>query len=653
MKKIIALLLAIMLLVSATACGGVTTATQGTTSSGTSSSTSSSTTSTTTTTTTSTSTSSTTSSTKPSIDYEGHVDANGDKECDDCGISVVTTFDFYNINDLHGKFVDTSNTEGVDGLSSYLIQSAMGDDNPIFLSSGDMWQGGASSNLTKGELVTDWMNEMGFAAMTLGNHEFDWGEEFVETNAALAEFPFLAINIYDKTTNQLVDYCQSSVLVECNGLQVGIIGAIGDCYSSISSDKVTGIYFKTGDDLTALVKAESEKLRAEGADIIIYSLHDGGQDYQMSGGKVSDATLSAYYDISLSDGYVDLVFEGHTHDAYVAKDSKNIYHLQNAGDNGGIAHAEIEYNFATGELEVTEAEHVSYLIYRSYETAALFEQLLAKYAEIIEKAEEVLGQNDAYMSGDALRQLVAQLYFEVGQERWGDQYNIVLGGGYLSVRDPGYLHAGEIIYADLVSLLPFDNPIVLCSVKGKELKSKFLETTNGNYFIFCGEYGESIKNQIVDTATYYVIVDSYTSQYAPNKLTEVARLDETTFARDLVAAYIKEGNMTTGPVELTSISEVLSIGAALKNNGTTTESYCVQGTIQSIYNTTYGNMIISDEQGNELTVYGLYQMNGTRYDAMTNPPKVGDVIKVQGVVKKYVAYGSTTIEIINGVWVED
>ena len=222
----------------------------------------------------------------------------------------------------------------------------------------------------------------------------------------------------------------------------------------------------------------------------------------------------------------------------------------------------------------------------------------------------------------------------------------------MSVRDPGYLHAGEILYSDLVSLLPFDNEIVLCSIKGRELKSKFLQTTNRNYFIYCGEYGESIKNQIVDTATYYVIVDTYSSQYASNKLTEIERYDTTTFARDLVAQYIKEGNITSGIQELTPSSEILSIGAGLANNKTTEESYLVQGTITSIYNTTSGNMIIGDEQGNELTIYGLYQMDGTRYDGMRTPPKVGDVITVQGPIQKYVSYGNTTIELYHALWIE-
>jgi glycosyltransferase involved in cell wall biosynthesis len=74
--------------------------------------------------------------------------------------------------------------------------------------------------------------------MTLGNHEYDWGEDYILENYELAEFPFLAINIYDNDTNKLVEYCQPSVMVEKSGVQIGIIGAIGDCYSSISADKV-------------------------------------------------------------------------------------------------------------------------------------------------------------------------------------------------------------------------------------------------------------------------------------------------------------------------------------------------------------------------------------------------------------------------------
>ena len=66
-----------------------------------------------------------------SSELDKHEDENSDKYCDICGISVVTTFDFYAINDLHGKFVNSSNTVGVEGLTTYLKKSAAADDNPI------------------------------------------------------------------------------------------------------------------------------------------------------------------------------------------------------------------------------------------------------------------------------------------------------------------------------------------------------------------------------------------------------------------------------------------------------------------------------------------------------------------------------------------
>ena len=579
---------------------------------------------------------------KPNPDLEGHVDVDNDKSCDDCGICVVTTFDFYAINDLHGKFVTSGNVVGVEGLTTYMKNSAALDDNPIFLSSGDMWQGGAYSNLTSGQIVTDWMNYMGFASMTLGNHEFDWGESAVEENAALAEFPLLAINVYDRSTNQRVDYCDSSVLVECQGLQVGIIGAMGDCYSSISSDKVEDIYFKTGSALTALVKAESAMLREMGADLIVLSLHDGGT-----------GSIDSYYDIALSNGYVDIVFEGHSHYSYVVRDSYGVYHLQNKGDNGGLSHAEIEYNFANGNYSVTQAQHVPASVYSNLEKDPIMDTLCEKYKDTISRADEVLGNNSAVRDADMLRQTVAELYFKAGEERWGNQYNIVLGGGYMSARSPGYLHAGVITYGDIQMIFPFDNELVLCSIKGRDLINNFLQTTNTSYFIYCGNYGESIKDSVDPNATYYLITDTYSSSYKWNYLTEIARYDAGVYARDLLADYIKAGGYDNGG-GLTSIPDIISIGMALPSGGLSEDSYRVRGEIISVYNTTYGNMIIRDEQGNTLTVYGVSDAYGTRYDAMANAPQVGDVVTLEGPIKHYVSPYSDeiTIELYHAYLIE-
>ena len=470
-----------------------------------------------------------------------HTDDDDNGTCDVCAVSVMVTIDFYAINDLHGKFSDTDSDEGVDELTAYLKKHYASDDYYVTLSSGDMWQGGSESNLTKGLIITEWLGHIGTVSMTLGNHEFDWGEEYVYANAEIAQFPFLAINIYDRDTNQLAEYCSPSVVIERGGIKIGIIGAIGDCYSSISPDKVEGIYFKTGSQLTQLVKAESERLRAQGVDYIVYSIHEGYEQNHSGTTSVSSGQLASYYNSELSSGgYVDIVFEGHTHKNYVIKDTYGVYHLQDGGDNRGISHVEISINSVTNSSVVNKAEFIEDDTYMYSGSDPIVDDLRAKYKDQIALGDRVVGKNLYYRNSDYLRQLVADLYYEKGLKIWGEEYDVVLGGGFISVRSPYYLSAGDVTYSQLQSLFPFDNHLVLCSIKGSDLKSKFINTTNDNYFI---SYKDGLTLSIDNNKTYYIVVDSYTSSYAPNRLTEIARYDIDMFARDLLADYIEQGGL--------------------------------------------------------------------------------------------------------------
>ena len=469
-----------------------------------------------------------------------HSDQNADELCDSCGTDIVVNVDFYVLNDLHGKFCDSDLQPGVDELTTFLKAAQFTDENVVLLASGDMWQGSAESILTNGLIVTDWMNEMGFVSMTMGNHEYDWGESVILENYEIAEFPFLAINIYNRQTNERVEYCKPSVMIERGGAKIGIIGAIGDCYSSIASDHTKEIYFLTGNDLTELVKAEAQKLREEGADFIVYSLHDGfgGKDYSE---KVSDSQMSAYYDIALSEGYVDLVFEAHTHQYYVKEDTKGVYHLQGGGDNTGISHIEVDINVAEDQYNVTQSEYIGTEVYSTMSSNPMIDELMQKYDEQVSIMFEVLGKNKDSRGKDELRSLAAQLYYDYGMELWGDEYDIVLAGGFFKLRAPGYLTLGNVTYSQLFMLFPFDNYLTLCSVRGSDLIRNFIETENENYFIAYGEYGERIIDNIDPAETYYIVVDSYTSTYKYNNLTEIYRYEERVFLRDLMAEYVRNG----------------------------------------------------------------------------------------------------------------
>ena len=469
----------------------------------------------------------------------GHSDADDNGKCDVCYSSVITSVDIYTVNDLHGKLLDTATQPGVDELTTMLELEKLANENALFISSGDMWQGSFESVLTDGLIVTDWMSEVGFASMTLGNHEFDWGEDYIAKNAEAASFPFLAINVYEKDTGERPEYCDSSVLVELDGLKVGIIGAIGDCESSISSDKIENLEFKVGAALTKLVKDEAMKLKSEGADLIIYSLHDG---HEGSGtGKISVSNLRKYYDSVLSTGYVDIVFEGHTHKKYVMTDAAGVYHIQGGGENGAISHAEISVNTVTGTKSVNEAELISSDTYSAYAKNDFIGELEDKYESKLAPGYRVLGTNSAYHDDTELEAVVSALYLEAGIEKWGDKYDIFLGGGFLRTRSPYNLYTGEVRYSDLLMLFPFDNEIVLCKISGYYLKKIFIESTNDDYYTSYSSYGSANISKIDTGATYYVVVDSYTAQYKYNNLSVVDTLGDDIYARDLLADYILEG----------------------------------------------------------------------------------------------------------------
>ena len=87
-------------------------------------------------------------------------------------------------------------------------------------------------------------------------------------------------------------------------------------------------------------------------------------------------------------------------------------------------------------------------------------------------------------------------------------------------------------------------------------------------------------------------------------------------------------------VELISCSKANELGVALESGALTDKEYAVKGVIKNITNTMYGNMYIEDETG-EFLVYGLFTVDGVRFDAMTSQPKVGDTIVAYGKITNY------------------
>lgn len=565
--------------------------------------------------------------------------------------------DFYGFNDVHGNVRDSSLGIGI-AKTSTLMKQATKNQNALLISSGDMWQGSLESNSNRGRLMTEWMRYLNFTSMTIGNHEFDWGTKCIKDISEEYSLPILGINVIDKATGNRADYVQPSTIVNRGGAKIGIIGAIGNCYSSISYSQVMDVEFVLDHEggetpLTNLIKAESERLRnEEGCDFIVYSFH--GDSYH----------TDTYYNVELSTGgYVDVVFEGHKHIETFYQDAGNVWHFQSAADGElAINHFSVNLNTTTDEYTVSfnESNDIYWLnlpVYQSLADDTGTVALINQYD--FSQYYLSLGKNSTDRSGSQMRQLVADLYFDNGVNKWSQYANqIVLGGGYISIRGAGYLPKGDVTYAQLYNLFPFDNDLLLIQVSGTVLKNNFINNGNVNYYLKYSEYGNTLRNdqtQIYDGQQYYIICDTYSYDYLLSRGDGPIKVDVYSangcYARDLLAEYAKAGGFNTGSgtdpeIEHTglildpySVSDAYKLAEASPVDATW--GY-VRGIVKQaaigMDGTAITNLIIKDtENDTEMSVYKLHKFDDDKVHGFSSVDEisVGSEIVIYGGFKEY------------------
>ena len=165
---------------------------------------------------------------------------------DVAGTTGRVTLSIVGTTDLHGRVFPSDGQGGVAQLGGYLrnLRAARALDGGavLLLDAGDTFQGGIESNLSEGVLVVDAYNALGYDALAIGNHEFDYGaldtvagdgaspdmRGALKAAAARARFPFLAANLIDESTGHPVAWpnVRPSTIVERAGLLVGIVGVM-------------------------------------------------------------------------------------------------------------------------------------------------------------------------------------------------------------------------------------------------------------------------------------------------------------------------------------------------------------------------------------------------------------------------------------------
>tara|TARA_R110002110_G_scaffold21321_4_gene84968 strand:- start:574 stop:2136 length:1563 start_codon:yes stop_codon:yes gene_type:complete len=189
-------------------------------------------------------------------------------------------------NDAHARFEPISkydsgcgaedNAEGKcfggkGRLVTAVAEARARSNNSILVDGGDQFQGTLFYTYYKGAMAAEFMNKLGYDAMTVGNHEFDDGPEVLAGFMDSLNFPILMSNADVSGEPLLAGKLAKSTVIERGGEKIGLIGLTPQNADELASpgDNITFM------DPSQAVQGEVDKLTADGVNKIIVLSHSG------------------------------------------------------------------------------------------------------------------------------------------------------------------------------------------------------------------------------------------------------------------------------------------------------------------------------------------------------------------------------------------
>ncbi|MBF9043666.1 multifunctional 2',3'-cyclic-nucleotide 2'-phosphodiesterase/5'-nucleotidase/3'-nucleotidase [Rhodobacterales bacterium HKCCE4037] len=461
--------------------------------------------------------------------------------------AAETTLHLLHINDLHSRiqpinaFDSTCSAEddaagecfgGVARVAT-AINTLRGEleaagENVLVLDAGDQFQGSLMYTTYKGDVEAEFMEAIGFDVMAVGNHEFDDGPENLARFLDMVSFPVISGNLDLSQSNVLSEeMVPDHVVLDVNGVQVGIVSALATDTAETSSPGPSIIF---QDEIDAL-QADVDALTEQGVNIIIALTHVG-----------------LPMDIAIAEAVtgIDVIVGGHSH-TYLSSsdpDRAGAYPTMASNPDGDFVPIVQAYAYSKylGHLEVTFDDDGN-VVYASGDTMLLDAsvepdaEIAARVAELagpIEEAMgEVIGESTDVIEGSrevcramecAMGNLVADAMLARVAEQ-GIDVAIQNGGGLRATID-----AGEITMGEVFSVLPFQNTLATFQLTGagiiealengvsqvEEGAGRFPQVSGMSYtFDLSQEPGSRISNVMIGgepidlEATYGVVSNNY------------------------------------------------------------------------------------------------------------------------------------------------
>ncbi|MBE6794259.1 MAG: bifunctional metallophosphatase/5'-nucleotidase [Ruminococcaceae bacterium] len=351
------------------------------------------------------------------------------------------------------------------------------------VSMGDFVQGDTFGAISQGGYIANIMNMVGYDAIALGNHEFDYKFDRLLELCDILDTKPVCSNFYK--SGEETPVFEPYVIKSYGDVDVAYIGiTTPDTLTSSSPAQFMDengkyIYGFSGDDLCATVQKAVDSAKEKGADYVVGLAHLGSENVFE---QWSVTTL-----VKNTSGF-DAVLDGHSHSVV-----ENMIIEDKSGDKVVVSSTGTKF-MNIGKLTISEGEITTELIPTETYTKtdagidAYIAEITEEYATL---GNRVIGENkfDLLFADENGNRLVRHTQTNLG-DFCADAFRVVTGADIGVINGGGIraeLSKGEVTFNDILSVYPFNNTVCVAKVTGQqildflELSVDFYPEENGSF----------------------------------------------------------------------------------------------------------------------------------------------------------------------------